>query len=45
MVSATAAATAIGPPEVDALGALAAPEPAPPFAVAVESANVRSLPI
>jgi hypothetical protein len=45
IVSATAAATAIGPPEVDALGALAVPEPAPPFAVAVEFAKVRSLPI
>jgi hypothetical protein len=43
-VSATAAATLIGPPEVDALGVLVVPEPMPPFAVAVESAKPRSPP-
>jgi len=43
-VTATAAATLIGPPDVDALGVLVVPEPAPPFADAVESAKLRSPP-
>src|SRR5688572_2174805 len=41
-VSATAAATLIGPAEVDADGAAVPPEPVPPFAAAVVSAFERS---
>jgi hypothetical protein len=42
IVRATAAATEIGPLEVEALGVLVAPEPLPPFVLACASAALRS---
>ena len=43
-IRANAAATLIGPPDVDALGVPVVPDPLPPFAVAVLLARSRSRP-